>query len=327
MKNILLAVILAASPVAAQEFAAEMPAMNDILAKTHELKTASALAPKQPSNAFRGPAQQALDKIENLVKSMERTQDPHRIKELNAQRIALSENAGRLIDANLDASSAQPAAATAQEGDTLASLKKAKSELEGSIATLNAMIAVETNDAKKLALYKLKDQTQRTLNEVSASLDRLVKEGGSNAQDAKLDTIMAEAKILNKLLASYLGMPDFAGTFHMKEQPFELEIKADAIYAGVLKKLPFLGGAIQGHVRINPGAEMVSQFNSLKAEYYMTLLDAAQVLKNAGKDPMDDRRLKGMAEWGRNMKVIAPGNGWMGATEILTWDQYNSLAR
>ena len=252
MKNILLAVMLAAAPAAAQEFAGDMPAMRDILAKTRALKVSSAI------------------KKENIS--------------LHAM-------------------------------------------IESDIRTLSALIESESDNAKQLTLYKLKDQMQRTLNEVADSISEPAPGGCSNTDTAKLDQIMAEAKILNKLLASYLGTPDFAGTFHMKEQPFELEIKADAIYAGVLKKLPFLGGAIQGHVRINPGAEMVSQFNSLKAEYYMTLLDAAQVLKNAGKDPMDDRRLKGMAEWGRNMKVIAPGTGWMGATEILTWDQYNSLAR
>jgi hypothetical protein len=38
MKNLLLSVILAAAPAAAQEFAADMPAMNGILAKTRALK-------------------------------------------------------------------------------------------------------------------------------------------------------------------------------------------------------------------------------------------------------------------------------------------------
>jgi hypothetical protein len=137
---------------------------------------------------------------------------------------------------------------------------------------------------------------------------------------------MAEARILNKMLASYLGTPGFGDTIRMKEQPFELEVNADAIYAGVLKKLPFLGGAVQGHVRINPGAEMVSQFNSLKAEYYMTLLEAAQILKNSGKNPMNDMRFKGMVDWGHDTRVIAHGNGWMRAGEILTSDQYDNLS-
>lgn len=42
MKNLLLIVMFAAAPAAAQEFAAEMPAMANILAKTQALKAAAA---------------------------------------------------------------------------------------------------------------------------------------------------------------------------------------------------------------------------------------------------------------------------------------------
>lgn len=42
MKNIIIAVMLAASPAAAQEFAAVMPAAGDILAKTNALRSAAA---------------------------------------------------------------------------------------------------------------------------------------------------------------------------------------------------------------------------------------------------------------------------------------------
>lgn len=43
MLNIMIAVLLAAAPAAAQEFAAEMPAMGEIVARTRALKTAAAL--------------------------------------------------------------------------------------------------------------------------------------------------------------------------------------------------------------------------------------------------------------------------------------------
>ncbi|MBI5883569.1 MAG: hypothetical protein HZB91_10755 [Elusimicrobia bacterium] len=42
MKTMILAMMLASVPAAAQEFAAEMPAMRDILAKTHALRAAVA---------------------------------------------------------------------------------------------------------------------------------------------------------------------------------------------------------------------------------------------------------------------------------------------
>ncbi len=211
----------------------------------------------------------------------------------------------------------------APDADGEESLKEAKAELEGVLTKIDVLISAETDDARKIALYKLKDQVQLSLNKVTKALEILA--AHRNGQNAKLDQILAEAKFLNKMMSTYLGAPDFAGTIHMKTAPFELEISGDALYAAVRKKLPFLAGAVQGRLRINPGAEMLAQFNALKAEYYTTLLDAAQAVKNDGKNPMDDIRLKGMAEWGRDTKVIAPGQGWQQAVEVLTFKQYNSL--
>lgn len=211
----------------------------------------------------------------------------------------------------------------APEGAGEEYLKKAKAELEGLLKSIETMISAEADDAKKLALYKLKDQAQRSLNDVAKTLEILAAARGG--QNAKLDQTLAEAKFLNKALSSYLGTPDFAGTIHMKTTPFELEVSGEALYEAVRKKLPFLAGAVHGRLRINPGAEMLAQFNALKAEYYTTLLEAAQAVKNDGRNPMDDLRLKGMAEWGRDTKVIAPGQGWQQAVEVLTFKQFNSL--
>ena len=64
--------MLAASPVAAQEFAAEMPAMSDILTKTHALKTAStALNAGSPAEFSGSPSwfDAAQLKFDAIVKS------------------------------------------------------------------------------------------------------------------------------------------------------------------------------------------------------------------------------------------------------------------
>jgi hypothetical protein len=53
-----------------------------------------------------------LDTVENIIELMEHTQDPDRLKELNKQRIALSDEARRLIDVSLDTASADYRAAT-----------------------------------------------------------------------------------------------------------------------------------------------------------------------------------------------------------------------
>lgn len=123
MKNMLLALLLAASPAAAQEFASYAPAVGDILAKTRALQaslSASHAATKllherTPSRWLgqsRNKGQQLLDTVENIIELMEHTQDPDWLKELNNKRIALSNEARRLIDARLDTSSAEDRAAT-----------------------------------------------------------------------------------------------------------------------------------------------------------------------------------------------------------------------
>jgi len=60
----------------------------------------------------RGLGQQLLDTIEHIAVLMEQTHDPDRLKELNSKRIALSNEAGRLIESKLDAASAEYQAST-----------------------------------------------------------------------------------------------------------------------------------------------------------------------------------------------------------------------
>ena len=60
----------------------------------------------------RGLGQQLLDTIEHIIDLMDQTQDPDRRKELNSKRIELSNEARRLIEANLNAASAEYQAAT-----------------------------------------------------------------------------------------------------------------------------------------------------------------------------------------------------------------------
>ncbi len=55
-----------------------------------------------------------LDTIEKTVEIMEYTQDPDRLKELNKQRIALSDEARCLIAVSLDTARAEYRAATSR---------------------------------------------------------------------------------------------------------------------------------------------------------------------------------------------------------------------
>lgn len=66
MKNMFFAVMFVASPLVAQEFPAEMPVLREILAKTHELKTASASMAVAPQEERREKRAQLLNDIEKV---------------------------------------------------------------------------------------------------------------------------------------------------------------------------------------------------------------------------------------------------------------------
>lgn len=78
----------------------------------------------------RGLGQQLLDTIEHIIVLMEQTQDPDRRKELNSKRIKLSNEVGRLIEANLDAASAEYQAATSALVQASATIAEAIKGLE-----------------------------------------------------------------------------------------------------------------------------------------------------------------------------------------------------
>lgn len=80
----------------------------------------------------KGLGQQLLDTMENVIELMESTNDPDRLKELDALRKRLSAQAGRLIDTQLDQSTAQYKAATA-------GLKQASDAIRDAIRGLEAV--------------------------------------------------------------------------------------------------------------------------------------------------------------------------------------------
>lgn len=81
--------------------------------KTRTRRSASrARSLRRDLSPSRSLGQHLLDTVENIIELMEHTQDPDRLKELNKQRIALSDEARRLIDVSLDTASADYRAAT-----------------------------------------------------------------------------------------------------------------------------------------------------------------------------------------------------------------------
>jgi hypothetical protein len=67
---------------------------------------------------------------------------------------------------------------------------------------------------------------------------------------------------------------------------------------------------------IHPGEEIVTQFNSLKTEFYGLLIEAAHLNKS-------DSRIAALAKWGNDTQVIYPGETF--GIEIITTQQLRDL--
>lgn len=87
-------------------------------------------SPSRDLSPSRSLGQQLLDTVENIIELMEHTQYPDRLKELNKQRIALSDEARRLIDVSLDTASADYRAATSALEQASATIREAIKGLE-----------------------------------------------------------------------------------------------------------------------------------------------------------------------------------------------------
>ena len=86
-----------------------MPTRRKTRTRRSASRTRSLRRDLSPSRSL---GQHLLDTVENIIELMEHTQDPDRLKDLNKQRIALSDEARRLIDVSLDTASADYRAAT-----------------------------------------------------------------------------------------------------------------------------------------------------------------------------------------------------------------------
>lgn len=132
---------------------------------------------------------------------------------------------------------------------------------------------------------------------------------------AKLDGILEEARTVQKILAAYLGEKNFFNSYYLKKGKIDLRVDATAVYEQIIKKLPFLGNiSIGGSIHLDPGKQIVSQFNALKTEFYGLLVEAAHF-------DATDSRIKSLAKWGNGIKVIYPGERDSFGEEIITTQQ------
>ena len=151
MKNMMLAVMLAASPAVAQEFAAEMPAVAEILVKTRALKTPPA-APGAPDvQPLRAKLLNDAETIKGKIRQY--GDDPTRVGIYQAE---LSLVYMKL--ANTHASGSGFAASPAQEsveGTQLASSGGKRAEIIAEIETLREKFQKYENDPARSGIYAL----------------------------------------------------------------------------------------------------------------------------------------------------------------------------
>ncbi|OGQ13663.1 MAG: hypothetical protein A3B70_05645 [Deltaproteobacteria bacterium RIFCSPHIGHO2_02_FULL_40_11] len=184
------------------------------------------------------------------------------------------------------------------------------SSVSETLESLQANDAIVFNsDADELQYTKAMMNAQKALRLISK-----VKEGLSSTN--KIDLVMADARAIQTILGSYLGKETMFG-YKLKNGPISVNIEGEGVFERIVRKLPFLG-RVGGTITINPGEEIVTQFNSLKTEFYGLLVEASHLDKK-------DRRWQALAEWGNNTKVIYPGESF--GKEIITWEQKIELER
>lgn len=191
----------------------------------------------------------------------------------------------------------------------------ASSDLEEAEKNVDrALVSFERLHGEKSVLFRSKvEETDYILAMENLRFALQSIEKAKNASPSqKLDQFIEEARFLQKVLASYLGNKEFFG-YRLKKGPVSIVIDSRISLERILDKLPFLGRTrIGGTITIHPGEEVVTQFNSLKAEFYGLLVEAAHLDKK-------DSRIKQLAKWGNETKVIYPDESF--GVEIITTQQ------
>lgn len=211
-----------------------------------------------------------------------------KLKILLTSLVAMAISASAIADINLDA-------------------QQAKGKLDSAVSTLQQMYDdkvlkfsgnAETDFLKAMML----------LQNVVTLTTRIEAESKNTE---KLDALVQEALMLQKILSAYFGVKEFSG-YRLKQGAVAIEIDASGVFEKLSKRHPFLGVYGGGNIRFNPGEEIVTQFNALKTEFYGVLVQAAYYSKT-------DSRIKILAEWANNTKVIYPretfGEAIMSTTE------------
>ena len=193
----------------------------------------------------------------------------------------------------------------AQEAETFVS---SISETLESLQANNAIVF--NSDADELQYTRAMMNAQKALRLISK-----VREGVSSSN--KIDQVTADARAIQAILGSYLGKQNMFG-YELKKGPISVTIEGEGVFERIVRKLPFIG-RVGGRIEINPGEAIVTQFNSLKTEFYGLLVEASHLDKK-------DKRWKALAEWGNGTKVIYPGGSKFGE-EIITTEQMWALER
>jgi hypothetical protein len=193
---------------------------------------------------------------------------------------------------------ATPQSEKAQEAST--NVKEASDDLNKLYDSKSLTFKDANDESTFLKAVRKLSKTNELMKEVVDSL----------SSKQQLDGLIAQARVLQKLIGAYFGEKEFGGTYELRQDAIDLNIEVDASIQEILrKKLPFVHMGEKGHISYKPGREIVSQLNSLRTELFGVLSDAAHI------DPSDSR-IKTIADWSTNTKVKLGRDDFMG-TEII----------
>lgn len=196
---------------------------------------------------------------------------------------------------------------TAVMADPAADLQMASQKINSAGTTLQNLY-----DQQGISFANQAAETQfvKSIMELQAGAKLVDKVQADTNVGNKLEGIVEETIVVQKIISAYFGPKEFFG-YALKKGAvtFTVEAGASAAFERLGNRFPFIRGGATGSVVINPGQQIITQFNALKVEYYGLLVKAAHLSKT-------DSRVKNLANWGHDTKVIYPNDNF--GTELIT---------
>lgn len=191
--------------------------------------------------------------------------------------------------------------------------------------TIDAPEAKQKLDSANSTLQEMYETGELTFNNQQAEIDfnramldlhrvsTFIGQIENAPKTENLDTIIDEAIAVQKALTSYLGTSTFHG-YQLKQGTLS-NVGNSRSFRKVARRLPFLDISAE-IIEAHTSEEIVTQFNSLKVEFYSLLVRAAHYSKT-------DSRVKNLALWGNETEIVSDKQPF--GEQIITNRQFRNL--